>query len=192
MFRLLMVLAAAGIVYRIYRRRRKGQSDEDETSETDDSSSSPGAGLPKPTLDPALYRVPVQSWGDLFGNVIPGPDFGRPPSGTIINPPPMPGTVGNGQLPTVNQLSSVNNMWNAILGSIPYAIDQKIDNVKRLADFQSRVISNVAAGVKDTFTASQWTGPPVSYYTVNGAPIVGYTDPKTGSVVNVFQDYKYK
>src|SRR6185369_377289 len=115
MLRLGMLLVGTALLIR-YRRRKGVGQDGDDLSSDDSSNFAPPGGMPRPTLDSALRSIPQQSWGDLFQNVIPAPDFGRPPTGTIINPVPQIGTGANGQPPTAGQLSSANNMLNAIIG----------------------------------------------------------------------------
>lgn len=140
MLRLALVLVGAALILRS--RRRKSSSPEQEDSSGDPGSDfAPSGGMPRPTLDPGVLAAMPPGTPNPFAHVIPPPDFGGQPVDTLINPPPMPTTVGTGGPPTRAQLSSAWNMWNAIIGSLPEAIRIKIENIKRLSAFQGRVFT---------------------------------------------------
>ncbi len=132
-----LALVGAALLLHANARAKASKSRTEEDPDSDPEPSPPAFKMPEPTLDSALYAA------DPTNPLLIGPGSS---SGNPLPPNAMPGLGGNpgtdyltGGNITVSQLAAANRAYKYIVGSIPSAIKQKIENVKRLTSFQARV-----------------------------------------------------
>lgn len=145
--RLAMMAVGAVLVVRALRRSKSTDGDNQDLPSEE---AFPSSGSRGPQLDPGFMKDPLvnQTWGGLFNGVVPSPGF--QPYDPINNPPGLPVGMPGGT-PPASQLSAANNMWNAIVGSIPYAVKAKIANIKTISSIHRRTASRVHSWHKRVF-----------------------------------------